>query len=119
MAVFIKKQNLGSAPPPDRFRLREMPKGRTQKFGVMAEAIQKAQEVAAQKRDEQYEANADVQRWRGQLNDEQRGRDAIDRMIPTAQAVLEARTGKEATHEEGRKFAEEIAYKGDRQKGGE
>ena len=118
MAVFIKRDRLGSGPRPDTFRLREMPKGRSTRFGVMADALQKATEAAAQKREELYESNAEVQNFR-RKDETTRGIEAVERMVPTAKAVLEQRTGGEVTHEQARKFAENIAYKGDRQKGGE
>ena len=120
MAVFIKRERLGSRPPPDRMRVPTSEfRGKGVKFGVMAEAFEKAREDFKDRLDQKKEDNAEVQRWRTQMTPEERSRDAIERMIPTAKAVQELRTGKECSHEDARKMAENIAYKSDRLKDGE
>lgn len=117
MANFIKRENLGSGAPP-RIEAKRSTFSKGVKFGVMQEAFKKAQEEFQERKRQEFEGNAEVQRHRT-LTAEEKGRNAIEHMIPTAKAVVEMRTGKECSHEDARKFAENIAYKGDRMKSGE
>ena len=49
------------------------------------------------------------------MTPEDRTRDAIERMVPTAKEVVTMRNGgKEATYEESRKYAEGLAYKSEK-----
>lgn len=119
MAHFIRKERLGSNPPPDKFRVGRGELRGGVKFGVMGVALEKAKADQKAQMDETYESNAEVQRWRGQMTPEERTRDAIERMVPTTKVVQEMREGREVTHEEARKVAENLANKSDRQKSGE
>jgi hypothetical protein len=115
MAVFIKKENLGSRPQPRRGIMKTVESLPSFQALQQHYAEQKAQAVAGLK--DKYESNAEVQRWRTQMTPEERTRDAIERMVPTTKEVLKMRNGgNEVSYEEGRKKAEEIAYKSDRQK---
>lgn len=115
MAVFIKKDRLGSRPPPDTMRIGKANfKGGTG-FGIMADAFAKAREAKKAELNEKFESNAEAQRWRT-LTTEEKARDAIERMVPTTKAVLEAETGKEASYEDARKRAESVAYKSEKLK---
>lgn len=115
MAVFIRKERLGSGPAP-KVERKSFRKG--VKFGVMAEAFEKAKEKKAQELEDKYESNAEVQQWRRMTREEQ-VRSAIDRMTPTGMAIESMRQGKEVTEEVGRKYAERIASKAERKKNGE
>lgn len=134
MAIYIKKERLGSGPPPRPQRRGTMVPVGGQKapqhpvsilntiesmpgFQALKEsyAESRAEKAAALK--EKYEANAEVQRWRTQMTPEERTRDAIERMVPTTKEVLKLRNGnKDVSYEEARKKAEDIAYKSDKQK---
>lgn len=117
MTAFIKKDRLGSTPPPQTRRgittaIESLPAFQAMKESYAQAKAQKASEIK-----EKYEANAEVQRWRHQMTAEERTRDAIERMIPTTKEVLKLRNGgNEVSYEEGRKKAVEIAEKSDRQK---
>ena len=118
MAVFIKKERLGSTPPPSTRRsgimhtIESLPS-----FQAMRESYAQAKEERKDAMKEKWESNAEVQHWRNQMTPEERTRDAIERMIPTTKEVLKMRNGgKEVTYEDGRKKAVEIAEKSDRQK---
>jgi hypothetical protein len=115
MAVFIKKENLGSGPGrPDTFRVRKGELKGGVSFGVMADAFNKAKEAKKAALEQKYEGNAERQRWHT-LTKEEKARDAIDRMIPTTKAIEEMRNGgKEVSADEARRAAEKIAYKSDR-----
>jgi hypothetical protein len=118
MAAIIKRENMGSGRP-DTFRMPAQEFKGGVPFNVLGHHIQKAKDEAAKKRTETYEGNAEMQRRRYQMTPEERSREAIERMIPTAKVVESNRLGREATTEEARKKAESIAYKADRMKGGE
>ncbi len=120
MAIFIRKDRLGSSPPP-----RPGPRGRTTMntieslpaFQALQSSYAQAKEVRKEAMKDKWESNAEVQRWRTQMTPEERTRDAIERMIPTTKEVLKMRNGgKDVSHEEGRAKAIEIAQKSDRQK---
>lgn len=118
MAVYIKKENLGSGRQPrptnPRSLTRSIENMKTFQQLQASYAEAKAQAVASAR--EKYESNAEVQRWRTQMTKEERVRDAIERMVPTTRAVEEMRRGgTEVSYEDARKKAEEIAYKSERQ----
>jgi hypothetical protein len=115
MATFIKKERLGSGPPPRKGIMRAVESMQTFQALQQHYAQQKAQ--AASELKEKYEANSEVQRWRTQMTPEERTRDAIERMVPTTKEVLKMRNGgHEVSYEEGRAKAVEIAEKSDKQK---
>lgn len=120
MAIYIKKDRLGSRPPP-------RPEGRGKGimhtieslpgFQALKDSYAQAKEVRKEALKEKWESNAEVQRWRNQMTPEERTRDAIERMVPTTKEVLKMRNGgHEVSYEEGRQKAVEIAEKSDRQK---
>lgn len=120
MAVFIKKDRLGSRPPP---RSENRGRGIMQTveslptFQALKEHYAQAKEERKEAMKEKWESNAEVQRWRNQMTPEERTRDAIERMVPTTKEVLKMRNGgHDVSYEEGRKKAVEIAEKSDRQK---
>ena len=86
-------------------------------FQALKESYAESKQQKAAELKEKYESNAEVQHWRTQMTPEQRTRDAIERLVPTAKEVLKMRNGgNEVSYEEGRKKAEEIAYKAEKQK---
>lgn len=120
MAIYIKKDRLGSRPPP-------RPEGRGKGimhtieslpgFQALKDSYAQAKEVRKEALKEKWDSNAEVQRWRNQMTPEERTRDAIERMVPTTKEVLKMRNGgKDVSYEEGRAKAVEIAQKSDRQK---
>lgn len=120
MAVYIKRNRLGSRPPP-------RPEGRGRGimhtieslpgFQALKDSYAQAKEERKEALKEKWESNAEVQRWRNQMTPEERTRDAIERMVPTTKEVLKMRNGgHEVSYEEGRAKAVEIAEKSDRQK---
>ena len=118
MTVFIKKDRLGSNPPPP-----SRPKGIMRaveslpSFQALKEHYAQAKEERKDAMKDKWESNAEVQRWRTQMTPEERTRDAIERMVPTTKEVLKMRNGgNEVSYEEGRQKAVEIAEKSDRQK---
>jgi hypothetical protein len=118
MAVFIKKENLGSGSPRGN-----RPGSITRKvenlktFQQLQQSYAEAKVEAQQSMKDKYESNAEVQHWRTQMTPEQRTRDAIERMIPTTRTVAEMRNGgKEVSYEDARKLAENIAYKAETNK---
>lgn len=114
MAVFIKKENLGSRPPPRKGIMRAVESLPSFQALQQHYAEQKAQAAAGLK--DKWESNAEVQRWRTQMTPEERTRDAIERMVPTTKEVLKMRNGgNEVSYEEGRAKAVEIAEKSDKQ----
>jgi len=120
MAVYIKKENLGSGPKPRSQGPRSLTRNieGMKTFQQLQESYAQAKAEAAATAKEKYESNAEVQRWRTQMTKEERVRDAIDRMIPTTKAVEEMRRGgNEVSYEDARKKAEEIAYKSERIEG--
>lgn len=135
MAVFIKRDRLGSRPPLrevsrsqvlSRERQGTQQKGQTltqiissmPSFKALEQSMAQAKEKQAESLKGKWDDNAEVQNWRTKT-EEEKGRDAIDRMMPTAREVVEMRKGGEATHEEVKKYVETLAYKSDRQKKGE
>ena len=115
MATYIKKEHLGSRPPPRKGIMRTVESLSTFQALQQHYAQQKVQAAADLK--QKWESNAEVQHWRTQMTPEQRTRDAIERMVPTTKEVLKMRNGgNEVSYEEGRKKAEEIAYKSEKQK---
>jgi len=115
MATYIKKEHLGSRPPPKKGIMRTVESLPTFQALQQHYAQQKAQAAADLKG--KYESNAEVQRWRTQMTPEERTRDAIERLVPTAKEVLKMRNGgHEVSYEEGRAKAVEIAHKSDTQK---
>lgn len=114
MTAFIKRDRLGSNPPP-RGIMRTVE--RLPSFQALKEHYAQAKEERKVALKEKWESNAEVQRWRNQMTPEERTRDAIERMVPTTKEVLKMRNGgKDVSYEDGRKKAEEIAYKSERQK---
>jgi Tfp pilus assembly protein PilO len=121
MAVFIKKDRLGSKPPPRPERrggrgimhtIESLPA-----FQALKDSYAQAKEERKEALKEKWESNAEVQRWRNQMTPEERTRDAIERMVPTTKEVLKMRNGgKDVSYEEGRAKAVEIAQKSDKQK---
>lgn len=86
-------------------------------FQALKDSYAQAKEERKEAMKEKWESNAEVQRWRNQMTPEERTRDAIERMVPTTKEVLKMRNGgKDVSYEDGRKKAEEIAYKSERQK---
>jgi heme-degrading monooxygenase HmoA len=121
MTAFIKKERLGSTPPPAEGRSRGRGIMTTIEslpgFQAMKESYAQAKEERREALKEKWESNAEVQRWRNQMTPEERTRDAIERMVPTTKEVLKMRNGgKDVSYEDGRKKAVEIAEKSDRQK---
>lgn len=116
MAIFIKKDRLGSgAPQRPRGIMRSVES--LSSFQALKEYYAQAKEERKEVIKEKWESNAEVQRWRNQMTPEERTRDAIERMIPTTKEVLKMRNGgHEVSYEEGRAKAVEIADKSDRQK---
>lgn len=115
MATFIKKERLGSGPPPKRGIMRTVES--LPSFQALQQHYAEQKQQKASELKQKYESNAEVQRWRTQMTPEERTRDAIERMVPTTKEVLKMRNGgNEVSYEEGRKKAEEIAYKSERQK---
>lgn len=113
MAVFIRKERLGSRPPSRVTGVVE----RSPIFHAVRQEYAKSKKRSEEALKEKYEANAEVQRWRTQMTPDERARDAIERMVPTARAVQEMRSGgKEVSYEEARKKAESIAYLSERKK---
>lgn len=116
MAVFIRKENLGSSSGQSimahqmRRKIESLPG-----FKAIQQNLAEIKEAKASKLKEKYESNSEVQRWRTMNKDEQT-REAINRMIPTAAAVRKGQTGKDSTHEEARKVVEDIANLSDRKK---
>lgn len=116
MAIYIRRDRLGSNSDANE-RLKRAVESR-QDFRIMQDALSKANAKRQKQIANSYDENAEVQRRRAMSSDE-RAVDAIETMIPTTKAVQEARTGKECSHEDARKVAENIAYKGERKKKGE
>lgn len=117
MAVFIKKERLGSGASQPQGRpgqiLHRIEK--LSSFQALKESYAQAKEAQAAELKDKYESNAEVQRWRTQMTKEEKARDAIERMIPTAKAVEEMRSGgKEVSYEDARRKAEQIAYQAER-----
>jgi hypothetical protein len=119
MAVFIRKERLGSGSPPDRVRVI-----RGQSFSSLP-SFQKLQqeyaEAAAEKaaeRKEKWESNAEVQRRR-RMTQEERSRGAIEKVAKNLKEYADQKAGRDTSYDEARKKAEKIAYKQDRQKKGE
>jgi len=118
MAVYIKRENLGSgAPRPNRGGSITRKVENLKTFQQLQQSYAEAKVAAQESMKEKYESNAEVQRWRNQMTPEERTRDAIERMIPTTRTVAEMRNGgKEVSYEEARKLAENIAYKSEAKK---
>jgi hypothetical protein len=120
MAVYIKKDHLGSQPQPRPARnpraivntIESLPA-----FQALKESYAQSKAGKAAQLKEKYESNAEVQRWRNQMTPEERTRDAIERMVPTTKEVLKMRNGgNDVSYEDGRKKAEEIAYRSEKDK---
>ena len=117
MAVFIKRERLGSnaRPPvtykrPDTFRLlkSEFAGGIT-----LGEKIAQVEGRKAENRErlrEEYESNAEVQHHRT-LTPEEKMRTGMDACMEGAKAVVSMRKGSEATHEETHRYVEGLANK--------
>jgi hypothetical protein len=114
MAVFIKRERLGSISPSREARLTQKIESMPA-FQVMQSQLSQANQQAQKKAKGKWDDNAEVQKWRT-LTPEEKARDAIDRMIPTTKQITELRTGKECSFEDARKVAENLAYKSDAQK---
>lgn len=122
MAVYIKRENLGSGIQRTSGKQSRGPSiiskvENMKSFQQLQQSYAEAKAVAQQGMKEKYESNAEVQRWRTQMTPEERTRDAIERMIPTAKSVAEMRNGgNEVSYEDARKIAENIAYKAETNK---
>jgi hypothetical protein len=115
MATYIKKEHLGSRPPPKKGIMRTVESLPT--FQALQQHYAQQKEQKKQELKDKWESNAEVQRWRTQMTPEERTRDAIERLVPTAKEVLKMRNGgHEVSYEEGRKKAVEIAHKSEVQK---
>ena len=113
MPVYIPKDRLGSGPVPRerKFRTTQVPMNR------LSDVIAKATEEWKAGLKEKTESNAEVQRWRTRTSEE-RGREAVERMVPTMQAVESGRQGREVSEMEARTaICERIAERHDRDKG--
>lgn len=117
MAVFIKRERLGSRPPPRETRLKQTIES-LPTFRALQQSLAVAKGEKQADLQEKWESNAEVQEWRRKTSEE-KGREAIERMVPTAKEVVSMRKGSEATYEEARSYAEGLANKSDRQKKGE
>lgn len=111
MAVFIPKNRLGSGPPPRERRMMQRVES-TPGFQNLQRQLAEAKQQKQEAMDKNWDSNAEVQKWRGMTKEEQ-ARDAIERLVPTAKAVEEAKTGKECSYEDARKVSEKIAYRKD------
>lgn len=112
MAVFIKKDRLGSGSPRKSMMhtIESLPT-----YRALKEQYAQAKKQQESSLKQKYESQAEVQRWRTQMSPEQRTREAIERMVPTAKEVVSMRKGgQEASYEEGRKYAESLAYKSEK-----
>lgn len=117
MAVFIRKERLGSSPVPKRRSGIAGTVERTKIFQVAQAEYAKLKADQAADLKGKYESNSEVQRWRAQMTQEERTRDAIERMVPTTRAVAELRNGgKEVSYEEARRSAENLAYLSEKKK---
>ena len=115
MATYIKKEHLGSRPPPRKGIMRTVESLPT--FQALQQHYAQQKEQKKEELKEKWESNAEVQRWRTQMTPEERTRDAIERLVPTAKEVLKMRNGgHEVSYEEGRAKAVEIAKKSEVQK---
>jgi hypothetical protein len=117
MAVYIKKDRLGSGAQSPRRNPRSIMHTieSLPTYQSLKESYAQAKEEKAASLKEQYESSGEVQRWNTQMTPEERTRDAIERMVPTAKEVVTMRNGgKEATYEESRKYAEGLAYKSEK-----
>lgn len=115
MAVFIPRNRLGDrAQKQHESRLTQRIEG-MQQFKALRSKLAEAKEERVGQLKEKFEGNAEVQNWRTKT-DEEKKRDAIERMVPTTKQVTEGRTGKECSYEDARKVAEDIAYKADKKK---
>ena len=113
MATYIPKERLGDrtrekSSQEFRERLKDLPAFKQIERHYANEATARRAGLK-----EKYEGNAEVQRHRT-LTSEGKARDAIDRMTPQAKQLIEMRTGKRATDEDGRKYVEGLAYKKER-----
>lgn len=119
MAFIIKKEHLGSRPPPPKTRV-----VRGQKFSSLPgfQEVQQAMAEAAAERAEQrketWESNAEVQQRR-RMTQEERSRGAIESVAKNIKEYADQTSGTDTSYEEARQKAERIAYKTDRQKKGE
>lgn len=111
MAVFIPKNRLGSGTPPRERRMMQRVES-TPGFQNLQRQLAEAKQQRQEAMDKNWDNNAEVQRWRGMSKEEQ-SREAIERLVPTAKAVQESKTGKECSYEDARKAAENIAYRKD------
>ena len=113
MAVFIRKERLGSRPEPRSLTQRiESTTG----FKALRNTYAEAKEKQVAELRDKYEGNAELQHRRS-MTQEERSREAIDRMIPAFQDLERNRTGETITHEEGRKRAEKLAERHDKESG--
>jgi hypothetical protein len=82
----------------------------------MERELAQAKAARARNLKESYEGNAEVQRART-MTSEERARNAIDLMIPHAKERLRMKNGgREVSTDEARKYAENLAYRSDRDK---
>ena len=118
MAVFIKRDRLGSRPPP---RVRALRGTTLSSLPAFQEVQRRYEEAAAEKaevRKETWEGNAEVQQRR-RMTQEERSRGAIERVAKNLKEYADQKAGGDTSFEDARRKAESIAYKRDRQKGGE
>jgi len=116
MAVFIKKERLGSGAAPRVVRnptLASLP--------AFQKVQQQYEEVAARKaevRKQAWDGNAEVQHRRA-MTQEERSRGAIDKVAKNLKELADQQQGTETSFEEARERAVRIARKTDRQADGE
>ncbi|TXH14212.1 MAG: hypothetical protein E6R03_09660 [Hyphomicrobiaceae bacterium] len=115
MAVYIPKSRLGSGSGVAREERLKQRIESTPGFKALRQRLAEAKEERKEALADKWESNAEVHRWRSMSKEEQ-ARDAIERLVPTAKAVEESRTGKECSYDDARKSAEKIAYRHDADK---
>src|SRR4051794_28125539 len=118
MAVFIKKENLGSKPPPKVRPLKGSTFSNLPGFRQVQQQFEAAAAEKAEERKEKWEGNAEVQRRRA-MTQEERSRGAIERVAKNLKEYADQKSGGDTSYEESRQKAEKLAYKTDRQKDGE
>lgn len=118
MAVFIKRDRLGSTPQPRVRPIRTSTLSNLPGFREVQQHFEDAAAKIAEERKEKWEGNAEVQQRR-RMTQEERSRGAIERVAKNLKEYADQKAGGETSFEDARKKAENIAYKRDRQKAGE
>jgi hypothetical protein len=118
MAVFIRRERLGSKPPPRTRVVRGQTFSTLPAFQQVQQAFSEAAADQAEARQEKWESNAEVQSRR-RMTQEERSRGAIERVAKNLKEYADQKAGCDTSFEDARQKAERIAYKTDRQKKGE